>query len=298
MTDDARHPLEPLLSRFRPSLHRYCARMTGSAVDGEDVVQDTMMKALAATPDPAALENPGAWLFRIAHNTALDFLRHRARGRVARDQKVLDMATTPNPSDQNPEIASASLRTFMRLPALQRSTVILKDVLGHSLEEIASMTGTSEATAKSALQRGRARLRTFAAEPDDVSLPLLPDAQRARLAAYVAGFKAGDFDAVRAMLAEDVSLDLVAKLQRRGKGQVGEYLGRYAACEQWAFAAGLVDGRPAMLVFDRAVSLETPAYFVTLEIEGDRIVSIHDFLFARYAMEGITVFQLDRRTAG
>jgi RNA polymerase sigma-70 factor (ECF subfamily) len=294
MTDHARDEFERLLRRLRPSLHRYCARMTGSAVDGEDVVQDTMVKALAAMPDPGVLDDPGAWLFRIAHNTALDFLRHRTRGRVARDRKVLDMAATPNSSDQDPEIATASLRTFMRLPVLQRSAVILKDVLGHSLEEIASMTGTSEATAKSALQRGRARLRTFASEPEDLSLPLLSDAQRARLMAYVAGFKAGDFDAVRTMLAEDVSLDLVGKLCRKGKGQVGEYFGRYAACEQWAFAAGLVDGRPAMLVFDRGISLEKPAYFVTLEIERDRIVSIHDFLFAPYAMEGITLTQLDR----
>jgi RNA polymerase sigma-70 factor (ECF subfamily) len=60
---------------------------------------------------------------------------------------------------------------------------------------------------------------------------------RARLIEYVGGFRAGDFDAVRAILADDVKLDLVAKLRKQGKGEVGEYFGRYAACEQWAFAA-------------------------------------------------------------
>jgi RNA polymerase sigma-70 factor (ECF subfamily) len=65
--------------------------------------------------------------------------------------------------------------------------------------------------------------------------------------------------------------------------------GRYAACEQWAFAAGVVDGRAAMLMYDRDVSLETPAYFVALGFDGDRVISIHDFVFARYAMDGIDV---------
>ena len=176
------------------------------------------------------------------------------------------MIATPDSPDHDPEVATMSLRTFMRLPALQRSAVILKDVLGHSLEEIASITGASEAAAKSALQRGRVRLREFASEPADVSLPMLSDVMRARLIKYVEGFKTGDFDAVRAMLADDVKLDLVAKLRKQGKSEVGEYYGRYAACEQWAFAAGVVDGRAAMLVYDREISLETPAYFVALDI--------------------------------
>jgi len=91
---------------------------------------------------------------------------------------------------------------------------------------------------------------------------------------------------VRDLLAEDVRLDLVARLQRRGKGEVGEYLGRYAAAVQWAYAAAVVDGRAGMLVYDRAVSLDTPAYFVVLAFDGGRVVSIRDFLFARYALEG------------
>jgi RNA polymerase sigma-70 factor (ECF subfamily) len=199
------------------------------------------------------------------------------------------MIAAPDSPDWNHEVVAMSLRTFMRLPALQRSAVILKDVLGHSLEEVASITGASEAAAKSALQRGRVRLREFASEPEDIVLPMMSDVMRARLIEYVEGFKSGDFDAVRAMLADDVKLDLVAKLRKQGKGEVGEYFGRYAACEQWAFAAGVLDGRAAMLVYDREVSLGTPAYFVALGFDGDRVASIHDFLFARYAVDGIDV---------
>ena len=293
MTDDVRDQFEQLVGELRPKLHRYCAGMTGSAVDGEDIVQDALIKALAALPNVGIIDNPEGWLFRIAHNTALDFLRHRARGPMMQNNEVLDMIAAPDSPDQDQEIATISLRTFMRLPALQRSKVILKDVLGHSLEEVASITGASEAAAKSALQRGRVRLREFASEPADVSLPMLSDVMRARLIKYVEGFKAGDFDAVRAMLADDVKLDLVAKLRKQGKSEVGEYYARYAACEQWAFAAGVVDGRAAMLVYDREISLEMPAYFVALDFDGDRVVSIHDFLFARYAMDGIDLSPLN-----
>jgi RNA polymerase sigma-70 factor (ECF subfamily) len=111
---------------------------------------------------------------------------------------------------------------------------------------------------------------------------------RARLTAYVEGFRSGDFDAVRRMLADEVKLDLVGKFSAQGKGTVGEYYGRYAAAaDQWAYAAGVVDGQPAILVFDRKVSLTAPAYFVALSFKGDHVVAIHDFLFARYAMDGI-----------
>jgi RNA polymerase sigma-70 factor, ECF subfamily len=293
MTDETRDRFEQLAGELRPKLHRYCARMTGSAVYGEDIVQDALMKAFAVLPAVGVLDNPEGWLFRIAHNTALDFLRRRARGPTMQHDETLDRIAATDSPDRFHEAAMISLHTFMRLPALQRSSVILKDVLGHSLEEVASITGASEAAAKSALQRGRLRLREFGREPGGVSLPALSDGMRARLTTYVEGFKIGDFDTVRAMLADDVRLDLVAKLRKQGKSEVREYYAAYAAAKQWAYAAGVVDGRAAMLVYDREISLETPAHFVALDFDGDRVVTIHDFLYARYAMDGVDLSPLN-----
>src|ERR1700739_3549708 len=148
MTDDAGDQFERLVGELRPKLHRYCARMTGSAVDGEDIVQDALMKALAALPSVGVIDNPEGWLFRIAHNTALDFLRRRARIPMMEHDESLEMIPAPDPPNQDHEAATMSLLAFMRLPALQRSAVILKDVLEHSLEEVASITGASGAAAK------------------------------------------------------------------------------------------------------------------------------------------------------
>ena len=284
---------EQLLADMRPTLHRYCARMTGSVMDGEDVVQEALLKAFAARGSANVIANPRAWLVRIAHNAAVDFVRRRDRERLLESDGELDMIAAPESLEPDAEVVSASLRSFMRLPTLQRAAVILKDVLGHSLEEVASITGATAAAAKSALQRGRERLRTIAREPETIEGTALSDAAHARLAAYVDGFKTGDFDAVRAMLAEDVELDLVARLHRRGKSEVGVYFARYAATEQWAYAAGVVEGRPAMLVYDREVSLDTPAYFVALGFESDRVTRMRDFLFARYAMEGLELRRVD-----
>src|SRR5512132_820553 len=68
-----------LLASLRPKLHRYCARMVGSVVDAEDVVQEALVKAIEAFPGRTVIADIEAWLFRIIHNTALDFLRRRAR---------------------------------------------------------------------------------------------------------------------------------------------------------------------------------------------------------------------------
>ena len=75
MTEPAGNEFERWLAEMRPCLHRYCARMTGSAIDGEDAVQEALLEATLAFPGFAELDEPLAWLFRVAQHCALDLLR-------------------------------------------------------------------------------------------------------------------------------------------------------------------------------------------------------------------------------
>src|SRR5436190_23198944 len=111
--------LERLLVAMRPKLHLYCARMIGSVIDGEDVLQDALIKAVEAFPSAGPINNPEGWLFRIAHNTALDFLRRRNRQEALRSGEEVDMIADPADTVLSRQIASTSLRTFMRLPLAQ-----------------------------------------------------------------------------------------------------------------------------------------------------------------------------------
>jgi RNA polymerase sigma-70 factor (ECF subfamily) len=281
-----REAFDRLLGELRPKLHRYCARMTGSVLDGEDVVHEAIVKAIEALSQPGLITRPEAWLFRIAHNAALDFLRHRARQDAAHADEDPDMIIDPVAAVDNRQITAASLRTFMRLPVAQRSSVILMDVLGYSLDEIGNVMDVSIATVKAALHRGRARLRELARQPDDVALPILGEAERSLLTAYVERFNARDFDAIRDMLADEVRLDLVAKLRKNGRSEVATYFHNYARLEDWHLFPGLVEGRPAVLVRNPSDPAEKLAYFILLQWEGDRVANIRDFRFARYANEG------------
>jgi RNA polymerase sigma-70 factor (ECF subfamily) len=258
------------------------------------VVQDALVKAVEAYPSAAPIANPEGWLFRVAHNAALDHLRRRARQATAPEEE-LAMIADPADATADREIAAMSLRTFMRLPVAQRSSVILMDVLGYSLAEIGDVAGMSVAAVKAALHRGRDRLRELAAEPDERPLPVLSAEQRSLLAAYVDRFNARDFDAIRDMLAGEVRLELVARTRLNGRKEVGTYLHNYAETADWHFAPGLVDGCPAVLVTRPGDPSGRPAYFILVKWDRDRVTDIRDFRYAAYAIEGADVVTPDRR---
>lgn len=269
------------LKALRPRLHRYCARMTGSTVTGEDVLQDAFIKALHARAQGTEVDNFDAWLYRIAHNTSLDFLRDKSRNTVVALTDEVEAAPLPEAF-----IVAISFQTFLRLPELQRCAVILKDVLGHSVDEIADIAGCSSAAAKSALQRGRAALLQLAQAAEDVRLPIMSDTDRQKIAAFVRLFQSGDFDAIRALLADDVKLELVNRLQLEGRDKIVPYFTRYAEVTKWRFSLGAIEGRPAMLVFEGNAP-QKPAHFVLVDWREERISGIRDFLFAPYALESI-----------
>ena len=236
-----------------------------------------------------SIAHPEGWLFRIAHNAALDFLRRRARADRARSDEDPDMLVDPTNVADNREVAAASLHAFMRLPVAQRSCVILMDVLGYSLQEIGEVIDGSIPAVKAALNRGRTRLRELAQEPDDRPPPVLTEPQRSLLAAYVERFNARDFDAIRNMLADEVRLELVNKSRMNGKREVGRYFGNYALAHDWLLVPGFVDRRPAILVRDPGDASAAPTYFVLLDWAGEQLSRIRDFRHARYALDGAEI---------
>jgi RNA polymerase sigma-70 factor (ECF subfamily) len=273
-----------MVASIRPELHRYCARLTGSVIEGEDIVQDALARgfyALSLQPEVPALR---PWLFRIAHNAALDFLKsHGRRLTDVRDDidQVVEVDERPDPV-----VVRAALTSFVSLPVTQRSAVILKDVLGHSLEEAAETMETTVMAVKAALVRGRARLRAVGSGE-----AIEGDAKaRALLERYATLFNARDWDGVRALVADDCRLDLVSKSQRRGKS-VGMYFARYEK-EDVALRPVRLDGRLALAAHVGGAA--KAAYFVLLDGDGERVTSIRDFRYVPYIGQEADPEPLDR----
>jgi RNA polymerase sigma-70 factor, ECF subfamily len=270
----ARDQFLALVAEVRPELHRYAARLTGSIVDGEDVVQETLAKAFYALSMKNEVPPLRPWLFHIAHNTAIDFLRRAGRDHASLDEVAETDVAEPAP---DPAAARAALGAFLALPLRQRSAVILKDVLGHSLEEVAQAMDTTVLAVKAALVRGRAALRAHV----DRAAPIASSPEeRALLERYVSLFNARDFTGLAAMLAEDVRLDHVSQASRHGR-QVAGYFGRYAQHLEIRGQLGTVDGRDAILIFEGAAA--APAYFILIEWRDGKVALIRDYRYVPYA---------------
>jgi RNA polymerase sigma-70 factor, ECF subfamily len=275
---DARERFLELVSGVRPELHRYCTRMTGSVFDGEDVVQETLAKACYAL---AQMEAPPAlrpWLFRIAHNTALDFVR-RYEHRHVHASENLDEVSEVSELPPDGERVEAALTVFSALPPLQRSALVLKDVLGLSLEETADTMQTSVAAVKAALLRARANVTRASTDARPVEI-----ADIARLRHYADLFNARDFDGLRALFGEETRLEVVSRVERRGPS-AAEYFTRYpdiAAREALRAEVGWVHGMAVIAIFRPAASAE-PAYFVRLRYRDDaHIVGVRDYRYVPY----------------
>jgi RNA polymerase sigma-70 factor, ECF subfamily len=271
-----------LAGELRPELHRYCARLMGSVMDGEDVVQDTLARAFVALDGLREVPPLRAWLFRIAHNRALDMLRNRAIRAAEPIEAAYDVAdqATPDPVEilMRREAVRTAVSRFAELPILQRSVIILKDVLDEPLAEIAALLDLTVDAVKAHLARGRARLGEINAKAAQ-----LPDAKpaSAAVARYVALFNRRDWDGLRALLADDVKLNQSTHPIRVGSADVGMFFSIYAKVDGLWLVPAWLEGREVIAVFeDRADS--RPSYIMWLEWRDDKIIFIRDYRYVRY----------------
>jgi RNA polymerase sigma-70 factor (ECF subfamily) len=276
---DRRQLITDLVEQWRPELHRYCSRLMGSIIEGEDVVQDALAKALVATNDLPDLPSLRAWLFRVAHNRALDLLRARSV-RMAEPIEVAEGVVDNESSDPmevllHEEATQAAMARFMEIPIPQRSVLILKDVLDEPLADIADLLGLTLDSVKAHLSRGRVRLRE--ANLAEYPVPKVS----AVVAHYVSLFNNGDWNGLRALLASDVQLKQSSYPIRKGAADVGNFFGAYEKIGGIWLVPAWLEGREVIAVFERR-GAPTPCYLMWLEWNEGRICFIHDYRYVPY----------------
>jgi RNA polymerase sigma-70 factor (ECF subfamily) len=295
----ARKQFLELAAEIRPDLHRYCARMTGSTSEGEDIVQETLARAYYTLPEMESRPSLRSWLFQIAHRRALDHLRRydRRMGRPLDDlgETLAVDGDLPEDAIARQDAVRCAIALFLELPPLPRSCVILKDVLGHSIEEIALLLDLSTAAAKAALHRGRLRLRTLRDAAPEAASPVLPVS--ATVARYAALFNARDWEGVRALLADEVRLDLVSRSQRSGRRDVGGYVANYARFDDWYLVPARLDGADVVAAFRSGLELKT-SYYIELSVDDGLVTHIRDFRYVPYICVDAPIEVAERPSAG
>jgi RNA polymerase sigma-70 factor, ECF subfamily len=278
------------MTQLRPRLHRYCARMTGSVLDGEDIVQEALFEAYRKldTFDERRALSP--WLFRIAHNRCIDFLRRRGVREEAETAAAGPIAVSPGDPPAL-MVGPAVERLVVALPPKERACVLLKDVFDYSLEEISEFVGSSVGAVKAALNRGRSKL----AELPDTPLsppPAKPAASPALselLQLYVERFNRRDWDGLRELISADARVRVADCFA--GRFDNAPYLGEYErATTPWHMAVGEVDGEPVVIVQQRDDEQRwTPRAAVRLSAIDGRVERIADYIFCPWILPAASV---------
>jgi RNA polymerase sigma-70 factor (TIGR02960 family) len=221
---------QDLAAPHRRALHVHCYRMVGSFSDAEDLVQDTLERAWKARDSFVEGGEVGMrrWLYRIATNACLDWLKSAARrvqsdtaaaGSIAEvpwlepypdrllDELPADDATSPDAAVASKEtIALGFLALIQLLPPQQRAVFVLREVLGWSAAETASLLEISVAAANSALQRARETIDRSRTAP--ASAPAPTEIEREVLAQFIAAHERGDTAASVALMARDLRVTM------------------------------------------------------------------------------------------
>ena len=170
---------EKLVTEYEKAVYAIAQRMTGNAEDAADMTQETFIKAYNSLSSFRGDSKFSVWLYRIANNVCLDFLRSRSRKPTVSlstedddgEETQLDIAD----ESQSPELLleSALTRDAVRrgldsLPPDYRQILLLREIQGLSYEEIAAALGIESGTVKSRIFRARKRLCTFLIEDGNI----------------------------------------------------------------------------------------------------------------------------------
>jgi RNA polymerase sigma-70 factor (ECF subfamily) len=278
------------LQPHRRALHVHCYRMLGSYTDADDLVQETMIRAWTArdTYDPATGElGLRRWLYRIATNACLDFLKSAPRRVAAQSTSFNEVAwLQPYPDRLLDEeavaketIALGYLALIQLLPAQQRAVYLCREVLGWSAAETAELLDLSVAAANSALQRARDTVATHAG-PVAPSEPT--DAERAVLAAFIDAHQRSDAAAAFALMREDIRVTMPpAPAVFVGREAMRPLLSRAFESNigEWKLVEAWANRQPAAVSYLCAPGdTKFRAFKVdVMRIDGDRVAEITTF---------------------
>jgi len=260
---------------LRPKLHRYCARMTGSVLDGEDVMQDALFQAYRKLEQFDENRPLAPWLFRIAHNQCIDFLRRRDVREGAESEALVEDAVEPVEAVGH-GLDKAIEHLVLSLPPKERACVLLKDVLDYSLEEIAELVDSTVGGVKAALNRGRTKLAA-SKRVEPVERPAEnPPRISPLLSLYLERFNRRDWDG----LLELISADARLRVADRYFGDVASapYYSNYAKRQTpWRASIGAVHGEAVIVVFQPRDGVWNPASLVRIEERANRVARIVDY---------------------
>lgn len=297
---------ERLVASHRRELRAHCYRMSGSIHDAEELVQESLLRAWKGMQSFEGRASLRTWLYKIATNVCLEALATRERRRwpaeagppvdvpeligeperetrwiePCSEEWYVDLADSPEASyGQRESVALAFLIALQQLPAKQRAVLLLREVVGLSAEECASMLGLSVPATKSALQRARATLDAVPKE----SLPAEP-AARELLERYMRAWERRDVHGLMALLCEDAVLVMPPyRAWLVGGGHIGRALGE-RAFPAAPFGIRMLEteanGLPACVAYHRqGASARWAAVGIhVLHARGDRIARISAFL--------------------
>lgn len=272
--------------QLRPRLHRYCSRMVGSILDGEDVVQEALFQAYRKLETFDDTRPLAPWLFQIAHNRCIDLLRRRGvREEAEAAAAVPDVRAPIDPPGV--AVGTAVEHLVLALPPKERACVLLKDVFDYSLEEIAELVDSTVGGVKAALHRGRSKL---SARPQAAPALRGDDARLLRL--YVDRFNQQDWSGLRELISADARLVVADRFF--GPLSESPYFSNYARLTRpWRLALAHVDGETAIVILRRGEDGWTPDAIVRLAFGDGRIVGITDYCHCPWVVPAADSIEID-----